>query len=401
MPLAADRSRPSRPPAPCVLVLAVMVVLLAGCDEEIQTAYGGRTGPAYGPSVNGTAVLADMLAEAGHNVISRSALSPALRDSTEAIVWFPDDFRAPPAEVVGWLEDWLVAESGRTVVYVGRDFDAAPAYWAAVLPGAPALQADEYQERRASADEAFAKERGNVLDGEACRWFTVRALAAPRRPAPLTGPWSAGVDAAQCDLTFYSDYQFEPTDEVLLADPTATIAIGRQFYSSLGFPFGERPSRLIVVANGSFLLNLQLVNHEHRKLASHLIDELPAGCRVVFLESGPGGPPIRQSEPAAQAPNGLELFSIWPLGAVLLHSAAFGLVFCFMRLPIFGPPRDPPESAQSDFGRHVTALGELMHLTGDRDYASTRLEQYRQSVRGEGATAQKTKPAAARRTARQ
>ena len=40
-----------------------------------------------------------------------------------------------------------------------------------------------------------------------------------------------------------------------------------------------------VVANGSFLVNLQLVNKEHRKLAGKLIDEVPKGSRVVFIEA--------------------------------------------------------------------------------------------------------------------
>ncbi len=46
-------------------------------------------------------------------------------------------------------------------------------------------------------------------------------------------------------------------------------------------------SQLLVVANGSFLLNAMLVNHEHRKLAGKLVDAIgPGGRDVVFLESG-------------------------------------------------------------------------------------------------------------------
>jgi hypothetical protein len=150
------------------------------------------------------------------------------------------------------------------------------------------------------------------------------------------------------------------------------------------------------VTNGSFLLNLQLVNHEHRKLAAHLIRELPPAARVVFLESGPGGPPIRESEPVARTPNGLEIFAIWPIGAVLLHLGAVGILFCFARLPIFGVPRDPPPGSLSDFGKHVSAFGEMLHLTRDRGYAATKIEQYRQTVRGEGtANNPKTKRPAA------
>jgi hypothetical protein len=149
------------------------------------------------------------------------------------------------------------------------------------------------------------------------------------------------------------------------------------------------PNQLLVVTNGSFLLNLPLVNHEHRKLAAHLIDELPSTARIVFLESGPGGPPIRDAEPAPRPPNGLEVFAIWPLGVVLLHVAALGLVFCFAKMPIFGVPRDPREVSLSDFGKHVAAFGELLHLTRDRGYAQSRLDHYHQSDHGAASSAAK------------
>ena len=49
-------------------------------------------------------------------------------------------------------------------------------------------------------------------------------------------------------------------------------------------------SQVIVVANGSFLLNLPLINHQHRMLAGRLIQQCgQRGQNVAFLESGPGG----------------------------------------------------------------------------------------------------------------
>jgi hypothetical protein len=176
---------------------------------------------------------------------------------------------------------------------------------------------------------------------------------------------------------------------MLLSDNIDTLVAERQFYSVDSWAGLGTSNKLIVVTNGSFLLNFQLVNREHRKLAAHLIAELPPSSRVVFLESNPGGPPIRESETVARTPNGLELFAVWPLGGVLLHLAALGLVFCFARLPIFGIPRDPPTESLSDFGRHITALGELLHLTRDRGYAEQRLAQYRQIATTDSTTSRK------------
>jgi hypothetical protein len=337
-----------------------------------------------GPSVNGTAVLADMLVDEGHNVISRTSLSPALEDTADVIIWFPDDFRVPNAQVVQWLENWLTANSGRTVVYVGRDFDAAVEYWKAVIPSTPPAQAAEAKLRLDDAEIDFSQARASVLDGETCNWFTVKTLKGARPVTTLAGPWSVGVDGKKCNLRLYSTYQFDPADEVLLTDNRDTLAARRRFHTPDSWSGSVPQNQLIVVTNGSFLLNLQLVNHEHRKLAAHLMSELPPASRIVFLESGPGGPPIRETEPVARPPSGLAIFAIWPLGGVLLHLAVLGVLFCFARLPIFGVPRDAPEGSLSDFGKHVNAFGELLHLTHDRSFAQGRIEQYRQASRGEG-----------------
>jgi hypothetical protein len=374
------------------LIVSAILLFAAGCGEELQTSYGGRAGPYDGPSVNGTSVLSDMLERARHSVVSRTSLSPGLEESADVILWFPDDFRPPPPAVRRWLEKWLTAKGGRTVVFVGRDFDAACAYWRAVEPTAPPAQAAEVKRRRVNAETAFNRDRGGIFNNEDADWFTVKTLAKPRTVTTLAGPWSAGVDPKKCEIELYSTHQFSPGDQVLLQDNVDTLVSRRQYFSADSWSGAVPQSKLIVITNGAFLLNLQLVNHEHRKLAAHLLRELPPSARVVFLESGPGGPPIRESEPVARTPNGLEVFSIWPIGAVLLHLGAVGILFCFARLPIFGVPRDPPAISLSDFGKHVSAFGEMLHLTRDRNYATARIEQYRQTVRGEGTAGnQKTK----------
>ncbi len=130
--------------------------------------------------------------------------------------------------------------------------------------------------------------------------------------------------------------------------------------------------KLILVANGSFLLNLPLVNHEHRKLAARLIESTRPGGRVVFLESGVEGPPIDPDE----SDNSMwTVFGAWPLSAILLQLAVAGVIFCFARWPIFGRPRIVAAAALSDFGKHVDALGELLRRTRDRRYALAQLAE--------------------------
>jgi hypothetical protein len=66
------------------------------------------------------------------------------------------------------------------------------------------------------------------------------------------------------------------------------------------------------------------------------------------------------------------------LNAILVHMSVLGIVFCLARFPIFGRPRELPSEASADFGKHVGALGDLLSRSQDRNYALTRLMQYRE-----------------------
>ena len=106
--------------------LLCLLLLLAGCSRDIETVYGQREGTEASTSVNGTAVFADMFTLAGHRVSSWHMLSPRLQQKADCIVWFPNDFQPPSDDVRHWFEDWLSDKPDRTLIYVGRDFDAAP-----------------------------------------------------------------------------------------------------------------------------------------------------------------------------------------------------------------------------------------------------------------------------------
>jgi hypothetical protein len=326
-------------------------------------------------------VLADMFERAGHKVTSWRRLSPRLQQRADCIVWFPDDFQPPPPKVRKWLEDWLEARSDRTLIYVGRDFDAASWYWREIAPGAPADQAAEIRMRKLTAEADFQSQRLKIPASEDCEWFTVRGASQPREVRTLEGDprWVKGIDPKKLRIELNGRIDESSYGEALLASE-GDLLVGAE---SIG------DSRLIVVTNGSFLLNLPLVNHEHRKLAGRLIDQIgPPSKQVVFLESTAGGPPIADKDPAATMPTGLEIFHIWPTSWILLHMAVVGILLCFSRYPIFGLARDPGVEIAPDFGKHVEALGELLRRSRDTAYAVSRLVHYRQtSGEATGATA--------------
>jgi hypothetical protein len=141
-------------------------------------------------------------------------------------------------------------------------------------------------------------------------------------------------------------------------------------------------SQILVVANGSFLLNASLVNHEHRKLAGKLIEQVgKPNAQVVFLESRHDGPRIHDADPAAKTATTLSVFQVWPTNWILLHLAAVGIIFCFSRFLVFGRSRATEPPGTSDFGKHVDAVATLLRQSRDAAYARSRMQHYQQTVK--------------------
>lgn len=393
------------------IALAIMCVSIGCAPAQVKTTYGKRRGSDGGPSVNGTAVLAGMFEEAGHRVNSWPRLSPKLEEC-QTIVWFPDDFKPPTVEQRDFLEWWLFNESGRTLIYVGRDYDASPTYWQQVLQAAPPEQRMEVMRREATARASHDAARNRIPDADLAEWFTVHRNEPFRNVKTLKGPWSENVDATQVDIELAGRLELPGESDIdAWVDRADNYWDGRPEFTPLLESESDTivyqinyeewdDSKIIVVNNGSFLLNLPLVNHEHRKLAGHLVSDCAPG-RVVFLESGWGGPTVYDVEPSTNIPTGFEVFTVWPLGFIVMHLSVLGILCCIAIFPIFGRPKIAPASNSSeivftsdvegsgdaasvvraDFGKHIDALGELLELTEDRQYARDRVTYYHDHVR--------------------
>jgi hypothetical protein len=355
-------------------LLLATCALLAGCGQELDTAYGQRKGPGSEKSVNGTGVFGEMCVRAGHKVHSGAALSPRLAERADCILWFPDDFEPPSDAVRTWFHEWLVQQPGRTLIYVGRDFDAARWYWKRIKPDTPDGLQSELQRRLSEAAADFSTARQKMPPSAKCPWFSVQSQYQPREVHVIKGDpaWTTGIDPARLDIELCG--RMKPSEDAkVLLESEGDMLVSREEFDE---------SQLLVVANGSFLLNLPLVNHEHRKLAGKLIEAIgPEGQAVVFIESGSGGPPILAEDPVGGMPTGAEIFSLWPTNWILLHLVIAGVLFCFWRFPILGVPRSPAPRGRSDFGQHVAAMAELLQRTNDRAYAEARLAQYRQKAK--------------------
>lgn len=359
-------------------VVLLGVILTRRPDEQLPTAYGRRRGTEVASSVNGTAVLADLYRRLGRRIGTVVRFSPAL-DRYQTVVWAPDDFAPPDKPHRDYLESWLSRGSGRTLVYIGRDYDAAVAYWRGMMADAPPEQADEVTRRQAEARARYEAERSVMPVKEDGEWFAVSRDDLPLKVESLSGPWAKEIDAKETVLQMQGRLKAPASPAKELKFETLLAADGEPFVISVTHSGWGTGSKIIVVANGSLGLNYPLINHENRKLAAKLIQESSAaGDRVVFVESSAGGPPIREKEKDSSPPNSLELLKVWPLNAILLHVAVLGIVLCLARAPIFGRPRELPGDSPADFGKHVAALGKLLAATKDQNYAHARLLQYRQ-----------------------
>jgi hypothetical protein len=372
-----------------VLLLALALVALGGCgkggdDESEQGENGGRSLVRFSATVNGLTVLGDMFTAAGHTVSLRKKLSPVLQEACDVIVWAPDDFNVPDEQTCDQLDRWLCDKEGRTLIYIGHDFDARPLYWRKILAKAPPVDQAQYQKELDEAESTFQAQRAARPQHASCSLFDLNTQAAHRDIRSLDGPWAEGIDASKTEIELNSRLVKSDDADMLLEDGPDAVLVTRQEFDCLKPKIHSPPgtSHLLVVANGSFLFNVPLVNHEHRKLAGRLIEEVGKAKHVVILDSQNHHPISLagdKNNPPEQTPQSmLDVFDVWPLSAILVQWGLLIVLLCFAKWPIFGPPRDPPPPPASDFGRHVAALGAAMAVTGDAEYAQSRVQQYRQ-----------------------
>ena len=170
--------------------------------------------------------------------------------------------------------------------------------------------------------------------------------------------WLDGINAAKTDIELRSRITPSKAAEVLLRSGSDAMVSRR--------PYDE--SQLIVVANGSFLLNLPLVNHEHRKAGG----QADRRHRPAPQNRGVSGERRRRAAHPRQGPRrrqgatGWEVFNLWPTNWILCTWPPVGILFCFSRWPIFGRAAGTETESGADFGRHIDALAEMLKRSRDR-----------------------------------
>jgi len=345
------------------------VLALGGCSRPLNQEYGRS----HGNSLNGTQVFYDLLQARGHEVSRGYRLSSRSVERADALVVVHKQRAVDPLVAEG-LVYWLTDEPKRVAIFVARDFDAAVQFWSDVRDHLRQQRDAELlvkaEERRTAALAALAAGPGVGADAAPC----YPLCGASARAAPFFArldpayPLAAGV-GLDTRLYLRRHPQAEERDRTLLSVAGAPFAVEKDVAGS----------RLLILANGAFVLNYMMVDAERRKLAVNLADRLRGRRRVSFFE----GRDLSDAGALGSARGLLKLYNPFrflrnPLFLfVILHWLVVGLVFLASRSQIFGRPLVPVERRPYRFSSHIAAYGELLERSADREYATDLVETHR------------------------
>ncbi len=353
-------------------VLAFVGMCLLGCSEEIDSTYGRMRGA----SVNGTGALAELFRQEGHTVRAAVRLTDDLDEWADVIVRFAPNPGPPGREEADWYENWLTEGRGSGLIYVPRDYDTQAEYWQGVLAAMPKTADASLRkrvEKRLEDARPWASKRPAKAKEPAPpdAWFTVKhSPGSPTICKTLGGDWAGGIDPVRASLTRH---------ETLVADaeglsPEDAVGVLLKGDGKILAMEWHRANeaRVLVVANGSFLLNAALVNRTRRPLAMH-VARWPGDepMHLAFVEGS-----FVVGDPPAQ-PSVFGLLEIPPFGWLAAQLLVLGLAVCLARAPSLGRPRPEPPSGEDRPVAHPLALGALWERTGAAEDARSALQTYR------------------------
>ena len=347
--------------------LAVLLLALAGCGSDFEADYGRLRGK----SLNGTGVMAKLFRQQGQNVRAAVRLTDQLEEWADVIVRFAPYPGPPEREEADWYARWLDGRVGRRLVYVVRDYDAQPDFWTDVLAHLPPETTPRERER-VERRQQESKHWSDHLPsrpkevGDAAEWFRVnRASAPPTASKALSGPWADGVDAKQAALVRHDTLKVD-AENVLLEGDKEALAME-----------WTRPddSRVLVVANGSFLVNAALLNKARRPLAERVVswatdDDAP--LNVAFVEGR-----FVAGEATGMPSIWSMLRRLWEFRWIAFQMLLLGLAVCLARAARLGRQRAEPSPGADRPVAHPEALGTLLARTRQAGDARAILEAYR------------------------
>jgi hypothetical protein len=346
----------------CFLCLAIA---LAGCRREWpETEYGSSVGK----SLNGTSVFSRLLESEGHEVRSAIRLTDELAEWADGIVRFAPYPGPPDHEEADWYFKWMCENSGRWLIYVVGDFDAEPDYWRTVLAELPAtasadLRADIEQAAQRSSGWVARRPSAASRTANEGTWFkTEPGFSPPRVVEKLEGDWADGVNAAAAGLTVH-DCMSKKSGEILLAAEGKPLVVEKRLMGT---------SRMLFIANGSFLLNEPLSRPARRALTNQVLEWASIDGRKVAIVEGLS---VMSDGQAARSLIDM-IRDIADLRWAFVHVSLAALAAALARAPRLGRARPGPGTDADRPVAHARALGALLARSKDLAQARSVLDRY-------------------------
>ena len=359
------------------------LVCLGGCvsdEPEIDTRYGLSSRAAH--SLNSTSILLNKIRERGHNVQVKRRITPGI-ENFDAVIWAPDSTDAPSEKAIQALETWVNGYSDRTLIYVGRHYDAQSDYLSAIVQQAKGREKEEMLRRIAEKKvrDADLEYQWWNSPREDCTWFSLDQSTSTRT-SKLSGPLVASIPNSELPELTYSVLldvvdDYAPSGDYFYLEFEKEVLLEvdqKPFVSKLVADQDYAKSTIILVSNGCFLLNYGLVDPKKEILADRLLGELPVNANVLILESGPGSIPVSDSD--YENHNSWAWVSEAPLRYIVPHFLVWGVVFCFVFFPIFGRPRRTEAKNITSFRNHIDAIARQFARSGGIKRARQIIQNY-------------------------
>ena len=345
---------------------------VVGCNPDVETIYGRSRGK----SINGTNAFAQLCRDRQHEVRAAVRYNDVLAEWAQVIVRFAP-YPGPPAkQEADWLSDWLGAAPGRKVIYIPQDYDAAPEFWAQMLaalpkdaPATDRAKIEAYRVPTADWPEHLpprSKHPAGVDD-----WFGTKP-ADPKKPnevqtcRALEGDWAEGIDPIAAALPRRESLRAVNDEQVFLLGDDKKLVVRWTVEA------GVEESEVLVVANGSFLLNGGLLTKGRRPLATRVVDWIGTAPRHVAFVEGGG---VLADLDEARSP--FYLLTVEPFNWVAAHMAIFGVLFCLGLAVRIGRPAPEPVGDVERPSAHPVALGAILARTRQDDLARDLIAHYR------------------------
>ncbi|MCA9195203.1 MAG: hypothetical protein KDB03_25700 [Planctomycetales bacterium] len=421
-----------------VFGLRFLLILCMGCipsTSEIEP-FGEVRKPISQSSINGLGIHQRMWESAGARVSISRSLTPRLGDA-DTIVLVGQSYAPLGIEARYWLEEWLGEKAGRTVVYFGRDFNAAlERHRETIAQQTLADQADarvemarlELAEQQArlrvipestfcgwffmSTDRPLAKHTefdgplAAELETKKASWRTGIVLLPPspdlienepswiRNPSSAVAPNFLPFDYDEEEDDYFqstwspSEYSTPDDWEAAFEElPKVTELMNAADGTPLIFQLSDEVyypgSQILIVVNGAPFLNGGMVYPFFQKVSASLIERCQPSSKVVLIPFEESGIAVSNYQEPDPKISGLEMLLIWPLNAVMIPAVILGVIVILRLMPILGRPQSMPLDRSSDFGSHIEAIAQILRDTGDEEYANKMVHQYTSRVRGE------------------